>query len=231
MPISTLKSPSPDLPLRVQGDGRALGDQLGSAGRGGEAKVPEGALQARGRSKDAQLWSHRDRMGVVPDSEIAILAGVSVRTVANYRTLCGIPGYTGPRRPPRPRNGKRSLLDDLHGLMGVIPDRSIAELSGMSLGAVRNYRVKNEIPPSGARSAEEVEAAIAAWRAHEASGRPAEAPAAGGRSAWQVRVAGGACGIVVAADAREAMELAVQVAGAVERVLGVERVGSVLDPS
>ena len=39
----------------------------------------------------------------------------------------------------------RTTADHAH-LLGKLPDRVVAEEAGMSLGAVRNYRIKNDIP-------------------------------------------------------------------------------------
>jgi transcriptional regulator with XRE-family HTH domain len=106
---------------------------------------------AKGRngSKDGQIDQFFHLLGKVPDSEVARLAEVSVRTVASFRSRHEINGYKGPRRRPAPRGRRESKLEDFHHLLGHIPDRVVAEEAGMSLGAVRNYRIKHEIEPAG----------------------------------------------------------------------------------
>lgn len=103
----------------------------------------------RSGSKDSQIEQFFHLLGKVPDSEVARLGEVSVRTVASYRARNGIPGYQGPRRRPQPRGKRQSKLEDFVHLLGKLPDRVVAEEAGMSLGAVRNFRVKNDIPAAG----------------------------------------------------------------------------------
>lgn len=120
--------------------------------KGSEEDLPpeagEGVAGARPGSKDAQVLEHWDLLGVVPDKEVAEQAGVSVRTVASFRARHGIPAYAGPRRPATVSR-RRSRIDPFEDLLGQVPDRVIAERAGVSLNAVRNYRVKRGIPAAG----------------------------------------------------------------------------------
>ena len=125
------------------------------------------ASTARERSKDHLLRPFHPLLGRRPDAEVARLARVCVRTVSAYRSRSGIPPYSGPRRPPRPRNGKRSLLDDFRALIGAVPDRVVADEAGMSHHAVRNFRRLHAIP--------------ARWRGMSAS------PMVRGSSFWGTR--------------------------------------------
>ncbi len=74
--------------------------------RGGAGSRPPGAAPvsteaptARPGSKDALVAARFNLLGKVPDHEIARLAGVSVRTVASYRTRHGIAGFRAPVAP------------------------------------------------------------------------------------------------------------------------------------
>ncbi len=103
----------------------------------------------RSGSKDSQIEQFYHLLGNIPDSEVARLATVSVRTVASYRARRDIAGYNGPRRRPQARGGRQSKLDDYEHMLGKLPDRVVADEAGMSLGAVRNYRIKNDISAAG----------------------------------------------------------------------------------
>jgi hypothetical protein len=115
-------------------------------------------------SKDTQIEQYYHLLGSIPDSEVARLAEVSVRTVASYRARNDIPGYSGPRRRPQARGGRQSKLDDYAHLLGKLPDRVVAEEAGMSLGAVRNYRIKNDIPAAGRMPRAEINRMLAELR-------------------------------------------------------------------
>lgn len=105
-----------------------------------------------------QIAAIHELVGTVPDDVIAEKAGVSRRTVANYRGKHGIAGYRGKRR----RNKRRSAVDAYLNLLGTQPDANIAGMAGVSANAVRAYRVRR---------------GIASWR--ESGGLPeASAPAA-----------------------------------------------------
>lgn len=165
----------------------------------------EGA--ARPGSKDAQILPHRHLLGKSPDAEVAALAGVSVRTIASYRARHGIQGYAGPRRKPSSSAPRQSRIDPFAELVGVVPDRRVAERAGVSLNAVRNYRVKRGIAAS------------------RSSGRSSAATA----HAWQVRYEGEEGeleGVVLAADLVQA---AVRAADSVDgRVLSLAWLGPIL---
>jgi transcriptional regulator with XRE-family HTH domain len=103
----------------------------------------------RNGSKDGNIEQFFHLLGRVPDSEVARLAEVSVRTVASYRSRNDINGYKGPRRRPAPRGRRESKLEDFKEMLGKLPDRVVADEAGMSLGAVRNYRIKHDIEPAG----------------------------------------------------------------------------------
>lgn len=202
-------------------------------------------LDRRIGSKDQRVESCFELLGNLPDAEIARRVNVSIRTVASYRARHGIHGYDGPRRRPEPRDGRRSRLEELHDLLGRVPDRIIADEASMSLGAVRNYRLKHDIEAVGRMSQREIEASLRDWRRRNAApihqNVPAtpvpqasqvsapKAPAARTPVAWQVSMEGGGQGIVVATSIRDAVDAAIQAAnGNADRVLRIERVGVVL---
>jgi hypothetical protein len=112
-------------------------------------------LVARHRpgSKDSAITAHLDLLGKIADWEIADRAGVSIRTVASFRARHSIPGFTGSRKKTGRKTTRRSKIDPFVSLLGQVPDRVVAERAGVSLNAVRNYRVKRGIPASGRRGA------------------------------------------------------------------------------
>ena len=109
--------------------------------------------------RKSKLDQHRDIIGSLPDKEVAERAGVTAENVRTYRLRRGIPalwrgesaGASKPsaQRPapsPRPRARRRSALDPYHDRLGRIPDRSLAELAGVSAENVRAYRKRHDIP-------------------------------------------------------------------------------------
>lgn len=126
---------------------------------------PSHSPNRRHGSKDSQIEQFFHLLGKIPDSEVARLAEVSVRTVASYRARNDIAGYEGPRRRPQARGGRQSKLDDYKHLLGKLPDRVVAEEAGMSLGAVRNYRIKNDIPAAGRMPRSEIKKLLTELRA------------------------------------------------------------------
>lgn len=207
---------------------------------GHAAAIERARRGIRAGSKDALIARHVDLLGRRPDADVAKLAGVSVRTIASFRARHGVPGYRGPRRPSSSRGPRRSRIDPFSNLLGTVPDRVVAEKAGVSLNAVRNYRVKKGIPAAGRRgsaAAETVEA-VAPEPVAAPVAAPAPAPAAaptpfrgGGRTAWRVTwLEGGEKkdAIIVADDlahaARQAM--AANLAG---QVVGLQLAGALLD--
>jgi DNA-binding transcriptional MerR regulator len=130
----------------------------------------------RNGSKDDQIEKLFHLLGKVPDSEVARLADVSVRTVASYRARNGIDGYKGPRRRPAPRGRRASKLEDYRSMLGKLPDRVVAEEAGMSLGAVRNFRVKHDIPAAGRMPRSEIERLTQMLRKMVGSAEASDAP-------------------------------------------------------
>lgn len=106
-------------------------------------------IDARHGSKDGNILKHAHLLGKIPDAEVAKLSNVSVRTVASFRARNKIPGYNGPRRKAPPTAGRVSRLERFMDILGKVPDRVVADKSGMSLGAVRNFRIKHGIAASG----------------------------------------------------------------------------------
>lgn len=127
----------------------------------GTSKIPQGSepiappsATNRPGSKDYLLEPLLELMGAIPDAEVAKRAGVSVRTVASYRSRNNISGYTG-RGKPGQRKQRRSRIDPFVDLLGTVPDRVVAAKAGVTLNAVRNYRAKRGIPSSRQRAREQ----------------------------------------------------------------------------
>lgn len=96
-------------------------------------------------SKDDLILQHIDKVSTRPDRDIAESIGVSVRTLASFRASHKIAPYKGPRTS-RKAGGRRSKIDPHRDILGTVPDRVVAEKAGVTLNAVRNYRVKHGIP-------------------------------------------------------------------------------------
>jgi hypothetical protein len=156
-----------------------------------------------------------------------------VRTVASFRARHNIPGYRGPRRSPRARAARRSRLDPFAELLGSVPDRVVADRAGVSLNAVRNYRVKRGIA-AAARDRAREEGAAEAGGATVSPGGSSAAPAvvdASGRQAWRVTwrtSEGERHGVLVARDLIEAAEMATKARLGGE-VVGLMLAGTMLD--
>ncbi|MBT3220625.1 MAG: hypothetical protein HN348_16185 [Proteobacteria bacterium] len=165
----------------------------------GEEAEDVGSLpQTRPGSKDEMIKMHFDSLGKVPDAEVAKKAGVSVRTIASFRARHGIPGYSGPRRTTQARAPRTSKLDPFIELLGTVPDRVVAEKAGVSLNAVRNYRVKRGISAAGRASAV---SAVSAPEAPTPQPKPQPVKAMGG-GAWlvEVKTAAGEQELVIVGD-------------------------------
>lgn len=136
------------------------GESAVSPSRTGEYEDLSPVLQRalanlRAGSKDMLIGKFIGMLGSYPDAEVAAQAGVSVRTVASFRARHEIPGYKGPRRKAGLRNPRKSRIDPFVDLVGKVPDRVVAEKSGVSVNAVRNYRVKRGIQSARRVQAEE----------------------------------------------------------------------------
>jgi hypothetical protein len=180
---------------------------------GGEGNPP----LVRPGSKDSQLVPYLDELGQVPDAEVANRAGVSVRTVASFRSRHDIPGYSGPRRRRKDRKPRRSRIDPYKEMLGQVPDRVVAEQAGVSLNAVRNYRVKHGIAASGRGRPK------AGTVPPPGSLTQAPPPPTDGQIAWEVTLASGESVAVLAPDLVSAAEAAKR-AGAVSEIRRVGRV-------
>ena len=102
-----------------------------------------------------------DKVGFLPDKDIAELAKVTPENVRAYRKRRGIPArWRGEGEPlpkptpstkskPKRRGGRKSKLDPFRDKLGVLPDLDVAELAGVTLGNVRAYRYRHGIPGPG----------------------------------------------------------------------------------
>jgi hypothetical protein len=179
-------------------------------GDGGPAVLPEvqRALESlREGSKDFLIASHAQLLGNVPDSDVAKAAGVSIRTIASFRSRHQIPGYSGPRRKPQITDQRRSRVEAWAHLLGKVPDHVIADKAGLTVHAVRAYRARTDAPLA-----------------------PAEAKVTGDRRAWRVGWRSGLGrreAIVLGLDLDDVL-LRLQRAGLGE-IVGIEMLGPVLE--
>ena len=193
----------------------------------GESLPPE-VGEPRPGSKDTKIEPFRELLGQVPDSEVAKQAGVSVRTIASFRSRNQIGGYRGRSAPKKQRKRRKSKIDPFAELVGKVPDRVVAEKAGVTLNAVRNYRASRGIPSSRQRTKELREAAtaqvasVAAAIAHD----PSRGLMTSGGYAWRVRFAAGNEGVVTAANALDAARVAMSSGNG--DVTGLDRLGTLL---
>jgi hypothetical protein len=137
-------------------------------------------MAARNR-RPSKLDPYLDKVGVIPDREIAEIAGVTSENVRAYRKRRGIPaGWRGetadqvskpgkptkrPRKSAKSAKPRKSKLDPYMDKVGVLPDAEVAAVAGVSAENVRAYRKRRGIP--------------AGWRGEGAVAKPAAAkPAA-----------------------------------------------------
>ncbi|MEQ1505694.1 MAG: hypothetical protein ABMB14_25900 [Myxococcota bacterium] len=132
-----------------------------SKGMNGEESLPpepgeggEAGATVRPGSKDSRILPYANLLGQVPDSEVAKKAGVSVRTIASFRSRNSVGGYKGPRKRGADRAPRKSRIDAFAHLVGQFPDRVVAEKAGVSLNAVRNWRMRHGVPASGRAAAD-----------------------------------------------------------------------------
>ena len=182
---------------------------------------PDTTQGVRPGSKDSLIAAHVHLLGKVPDAEVATAAGVSVRTIASYRARNGIVGYKGPRRRAEAPAVRPSRIDPYEDLLGTFSDRAVAEKAGVSVGAVRNYRLKRGIGAAPKPESPGVDAPA-----------PATTSASAGSQAWRIEVTLGAevlKRIVIADNLVQAAARATELAGSAHgTVTGVHALGEVL---
>ncbi len=135
------------------------------------APVPEAApAPARKRGRPSKVDEYQDRIGVMPDEELAALAGVALSTVKAWRkvrSLAAVPtrakaaGEGKPVEVPVPvkprkatkvgkdRKPRKTRMDDYLDRIGVLPDAEVAMLAGVTVANVSAYRRRRGIPAPG----------------------------------------------------------------------------------
>ena len=124
------------------------------------APAPKAPAARPGRK--SKLDDHLDKVGVLPDKEVAELVGVTPENVRAYRNRRGIPaGWRGAQKPKAAKKPKatktaktakasrpprRGKLTPFMDQLGVTPDARIAEMAGTSPANVRAFRLRHEIP-------------------------------------------------------------------------------------
>jgi len=138
------------------------GPRIRRKASGGDESLPpepgegEDGTVARPGSKDTRILPYARMLGQVPDSDVARKAGVSVRTIASFRARNQVGGYKGPRKRGADRAPRKSRIDAFAHLVGQHPDRIVAEKAGVSLNAVRNWRMRHGVPASGRAASDPV---------------------------------------------------------------------------
>ena len=142
------------------------GPRIRRKASGGDESLPpepgegEEGTVARPGSKDTRILPYARMLGQVPDSDVAKKAGVSVRTIASFRARNAVGGYKGPRKRGADRAPRKSRIDAFAHLVGQHPDRIVAEKAGVSLNAVRNWRMRHGVPASGRAASDPVHGAV-----------------------------------------------------------------------
>ncbi len=114
--------------------------------------------------RKSRLDPYLNEIGTVPDKEIALRAGTTPENVRTFRIRRGIPaawrGETAEDLAGRlqskaahrkPKGGRKvgsrpSKLDPFREHLGVLPDKQVAEMAGVSAENVRSYRLRRGIP-------------------------------------------------------------------------------------
>jgi hypothetical protein len=177
-----------------------VGAPTGTTRRAG--RFPRRADSANGaRARIEQVVS---LLGTEPDGTVARRAGVARKTIVEYRKANGIPAYKGDAAagPPNPRRIQQapadraadgsaapataplrgSRLDTFADIIGVLPDREVAERAGVSAENVRMYRARRGIA-AGWRHAAQLTSTPAT-----AASVPAPRPQPAATFAWRVHV-------------------------------------------
>lgn len=165
----------------------------------------------RPRNKAHLVEAHEHLLGVLPDVDIAKMAGVHPKTVANFRSRAGIPAYragkgeegsTSSSTETKPTK-RPSKVEPFAALLGKVPDQVVADKAGVSRSAVQHYRTQCGVE-AYTHSEEAAVAAAPTTRRSEAL-QPPQRHARTGLTAWKVTFASEQeAGVVVAADVTSA---------------------------
>jgi hypothetical protein len=110
------------------------------------------------KQRPSKLDPYIDKVGVLPDREVAELADVTAENVRAFRKRRGIPASwrgegkasgksAAPKKSRKESAGRRkSRLDPYMDKVGVLPDREVAELAGVTAENVRALRKRRGIP-------------------------------------------------------------------------------------
>jgi len=180
--------------------GAPLKEVVKAAEKVADRTPPAPASQTEAPVRRSKISPFRDKVGKIPDREIAALAGVTPEAVRMFRRRHGIqlatrvaaPAPASERKPRR----RRSKLDPFNDLLGKVPDAEVAAMAGVTSENVRAYRRRHGIAAEW-RTAEAPVAAPAPAAAAPVAAAPvaaapvAAAPAAStGAEAYGVKVAG-----------------------------------------
>lgn len=138
-----------------------------SGARGGPRGLRKGTAE--------KLAPYMELIGVESDAAVAEKAGVSIQTIARYRRAHGIGSARSAKAAQKAEakavspKKRASKVDAYVDLLGTVPDTEIAKMAGVTVNAVRAYRVRRGVAaaPRTAR---------AAWGTK--SGKVAKAPSA-----------------------------------------------------
>lgn len=93
---------------------------------------------------------HRHLLQIVSDRAIAKLCGVSPHSVTTYRRSLGLKAKPGPTPGQKVRKFPANHpLRPFKALLGLVHDRVIAKLAGVSCTTVRNWRESFGLQPAG----------------------------------------------------------------------------------
>lgn len=87
-------------------------------------------------------------LGTVPDRVVAEQLGVSTSIVTSYRTRLGIPSWGMRQRQSRNERIRALLADPIRQRLGTVPDKQLAEETGVPLTRISSLRVSLGIPPA-----------------------------------------------------------------------------------
>ena len=201
------------------------------------------------KGRRSKIDPFADRVGTLPDREIAELAGVTVENVRTWRKRRGIPSpgrSAAAEKPTRARKGKKksrrrkSKLDPFHAELGKTPDTEVAKKAGTTVENVRAYRKRHNIEAEWQKSSDAPAAApapSAAPAAAPSASRPVSRPSRRKTSstarAWAYRVTADVDGeskeyVTFGTDMAEAARDAVDKLGANAQVRKIEEVGVAL---